>query len=106
MTDLTVIPPSLNRAQLQNLVTENVERMEDDRGLDSWLPNVVSDVSKVTVGIWACPSGECDCCTNDKLWESPVLPSDEWAPECLYCERKALLVEVVGVIDYSELPAA
>jgi hypothetical protein len=97
---------TMNAAQLKNLVTDNVDRMEDDKSLDEWLPGTVADVSAVEVGIWACPSGECDCCTNDELSESPVSTVIKWDPCCFHCDRKALLVEVRGMIDYSELVAA
>jgi hypothetical protein len=103
------------------LAIENIERMAD-HGLTDWLPGVVSDVSRVEIGVFRCvqggenrcndhdhPGPECwcdKCCTNGELWESP-LNGDlmTWEPECLYCNRKALLVEVVGVIDYSMLVA-
>jgi hypothetical protein len=105
----------MSRAQLRNLATENIKRMAD-HGLSDWLPNVVSDVSRVEVGVWRCPVGEvtcpeggcggsdCECCEQSDLWESP-LNGNDWEPECMYCGRKALLVEVVGVIDYSMLLA-
>jgi hypothetical protein len=110
MSDLTV-PLGPSKAQLENLVTDNVERMHD-HGLSDWLPEVESDVSQVEVGVWRCQSGEvtcdegccgdCDCCGNAGLWESP-LNADlmAWEPQCGECGRKAFLVEVVGCFDYS-----
>jgi hypothetical protein len=113
-----VVPLGPSKAQLRNLATENVKRMADAKHLDEWLPGTVSDVSRVEVGVFRCVQGGenrcndgpecwCDkCCTNDELWESP-LNGDlmAWEPECLGCGRKALLVEVVGVIDYTMLLA-
>jgi hypothetical protein len=106
----------MSNAQLRNIAIENIERMADDHGLDEWLPGVVSDVSRVEVGVWRCvqggenrcndhdhPGPECyceHCCTNGELYESP-LNGNDWEPECLECGRKCLLVEIVGVIDYS-----
>jgi hypothetical protein len=98
---------TMSKAQLENLVTENVERMADDHGLNEWLLGVATDVRSVEVGIWRCPSGEitcaegccgdeCECCDNAGLWESPL----DWESEC-GCGRKAFLVEVVGRFDYS-----
>jgi hypothetical protein len=102
---------TMSKAQLKNLVTDRVERMHD-HGLSDWLPNVVSDVSNVEVGVWRCPVGEvtcpegccgdCGCCENAGLWESPF----DWQPQCVYCNRPALLVEHVGTFDYSMLVAA
>jgi hypothetical protein len=72
---------TMSAAQLENLVRNNVDRLEDDRELNEWLPGVATDVSSVDVGLWRCPSGEiacdegccgdCDCCDNAGLWESP-----------------------------------
>jgi hypothetical protein len=100
------VPLSMSRTQLKNLVTENVERMHE-HGLSDWLPQVVADVQNVEVGVWRCPSGEitcaegecgeCDCCDYAGLWESPF----DWKVECLGCGQPALLVEYVGVFDYS-----
>jgi hypothetical protein len=97
---------TMSKLQLENLVRNNVKRMDDDHKLDWWLPGVATDVSSVEIGLWRCPSGEiacaegccgdCDCCDNADLWESPL----DWEPEC-HCGRKAFLVEVVGRIDYS-----
>jgi hypothetical protein len=98
---------TMSKAQLENLVTENVERIDDDHGLNEWLPGVATDVRSVEVGVWRCPSGdvlcaegmcsdECGCCENAGLWESPL----DCEPEC-HCGRKAFLVEVVGCFDYS-----
>lgn len=70
---------TMSKAQLENLVTENVARMADDHGLNEWLPGVATDVQNVEVGIWLCPSGEitcaegccggddCECCDNAGL---------------------------------------
>jgi hypothetical protein len=99
---------TMSKAQLENLVTENVKRMDDDHDLNEWLPGVAANVRGVEVGVWRCPSGEttcvegccggdgCECCDNAGLWESPL----DWEPECR-CGRKAFLVEVVGCFDYS-----
>jgi len=113
-----VVPLGPRRTQLENLVRNNVARMADAKHLNEWLPGTVSDVSRVEVGIWRCvqggenrcndhdnPGPECwcdKCCTNGELWESP-LNGDlmTWEPECLGCGRLALLVEVVGTIDYT-----
>jgi hypothetical protein len=72
---------TMSAAQLENLVRNNVDRLEDDRELNEWLPGVATDVSSVDVGLWRCPSGEiacdegccgdCDFCDNAGLWESP-----------------------------------
>jgi hypothetical protein len=103
---------TMNKAQLENLVRNNVERMEDDHGLSWWLPDVATNVQSVEVGLWRCPSGEitcaegmcgdCECCSNSNLWESPF----DWQVECADCGQPALLVEYVGRIDYSMLVAA
>jgi hypothetical protein len=101
---------TMSKAQLENLVRNNVERMEEDHGLNEWLPGVATDVHSVEVGVWRCPSGdvlcaegmcsdECDCCGNAGLWESPF----DWQPQCSGCNRPALLVEHVGTFDYSML---
>ena len=98
---------TMNKAQLKNLAAENIERMENDHDLATWLPGVTADVRSVEVGVWRCPSGEiacadglcndeCGCCDHPALWESPL----DSEPEC-HCGRKAFLVEVVGRIDYS-----
>lgn len=102
----SVLRSRMSRGQLENLVRENIERMSDEQGLDEWLPHVVADITSVEVGLWRCPSGEvtcpegacgdCDCCGNTTLWQSPL----DWAPECGWCGRKALLVEVVGRFDF------
>jgi hypothetical protein len=102
---------TMSKAQLENLVTDNVERMHD-HGLSDWLPQVAADVCNVEIGIWRCPSGEitcaegmcgdCECCSNSNLWESP----SDWQPQCSVCNRPALLVEYVGRFDYSALRAA
>lgn len=80
-----------------------------EHGLSDWLPQAAPDVSNVEVGIFRCVQGgenrctveslcECGkCCTNGDLWESPL----SLEPECAECGRKALLVEIVGVFDYS-----
>ncbi|HCG02538.1 MAG TPA: hypothetical protein DEV93_18595 [Chloroflexi bacterium] len=120
MSDTMVVPLGPSKAQLRNLATENIERMEDEPGLLSgphaWLPEVVKDLSHVEVGVFRCvqggenrcnPGPECwcdKCCTNGELWESP-LNGNDWEPECGECGRKALLVEVVGCIDYTPLLA-
>jgi hypothetical protein len=101
---------AMSTAQLENLVRNNVERMEDDHGLNEWLPGVAADVQSVEVGVWRCPSGEitcaegycggdpdCGCCDNAGLWESPL----GWVPVCPGCGRKAFLLETVGLVDYS-----
>jgi hypothetical protein len=103
---------TISTAQLENLVRNNVERLEDDHELNEWLPNVVADVQSVDVGLWRCPSGEitcaegccgdCECCDHTALWESPF----DWQPQCSWCNRPALLVEYVGRFDYSMLVAA
>jgi hypothetical protein len=89
--DLLTVPLPMSREQLANLVRGNVERLTDDE-LGSWLPDVVDDIRSVEVGLW-----RCGCCDNPTLWESPF----DWEPECGWCRRKALLVEVVGTFDYS-----
>jgi hypothetical protein len=89
--DLTV-PTPMSRAQLENLVRGNVQRMADDDDLSSWLTDVAVDVHNVEVGIWRCAQGG-----DDSLWESPF----DWKPECGCCGCKAFLVEVVGTFDYS-----
>jgi hypothetical protein len=96
----------MSAAQLENLVRERIERIADDSD-SSWLRDVADDLGDVTVGIWRCPSGEitcaegacgdCDCCDNVTLWESPL----DWEPKCMYCGRPALLVEIAGRFDYT-----
>jgi hypothetical protein len=97
---------TMSRAQMMNLVTECIERTEDDHGLNDWLTGVAADAHSVEVGVWRCPVGEvtcaegmcgdCGCCDNARLWESPL----DWEPECR-CGRKAFLVEIVGRFDSS-----
>jgi hypothetical protein len=99
---------AMSKAQLENLVTENIKRMDDDHDLSEWLPGVAANVRSVEVGVWRCPSGEvvcaegmctdeCGCCDHSALWESPM----SWEPECGTCGRKAFLLETVGLVDYS-----
>jgi hypothetical protein len=99
---------TMNKTQLENLATENIERIKDDHGLATWLPEVAADVRSVEVGVWRCPSGkvncaegmctdECGCCEKVALWESPL----GWAPVCPGCGRKAFLLETVSLVDYS-----
>jgi hypothetical protein len=99
---------AMSKAQLENLVTESIERMDDDHDLNELLPGVAADVRSVEVGVWRCPSGEvvcaegmctdeCGCCENVALWESPL----GWVPVCPGCGRKAFLLETVGLVDYS-----
>jgi hypothetical protein len=97
----------ISTAQLENLVCNNADRLEDDHGLNEWLPGVAADVRSVDVGLWRCPSGEitcdegccgdCDCCDNSRLWESPF----DWQVECPDCGQPAFLVECVGRFDLS-----
>jgi hypothetical protein len=100
MSDQIIVPLGPSKAQLENLV-----------------------ISRVEVGVFRCvqggenrcndhdnPGPECwcdKCCTNGRLWESP-LNADlvTWDPECGECGRKALLVEVIGVIDFTMLLTA
>jgi hypothetical protein len=104
---LTAFPfTPMSHEQLENLVRDRIERLTDDSDL-SWLRDVADDLSNVEIGVWRCPSGEitcaegacgdCDCCNNVTLWESPL----DWEPECGWCGRKALLVEIVGCLDYA-----
>jgi hypothetical protein len=98
---------SMSKAQLENLARDKIERIADSDS--SWLRDVAADVHNVEVGIWRCVQGgesrccaglDCDCgecCENGALWESPL----DWEPECGWCGRKALLVEIVGLFDYA-----
>ena len=43
---------TMNKAQLKNLAAENIERMENDHDLATWLPGVTADVRSVEVGVW------------------------------------------------------
>jgi hypothetical protein len=102
MFDNDPVPAAMSPEQTANLVRENVERLTDDEGLGSWLPEVVADVSSVEVGILRCPAGS--FCENADLWETALNPSPEygeWAPECICCNRKGVLVEVLGCFDFS-----
>ena len=102
-----VLRSRMSRGQLENLVRDNIERISDDQVLDDWLPHVAADIRAVEVGVWRCLSGkvtcpegecgDCDCCENAELWESPL----DWEPECGHCGRKALLVEIVGRFDFA-----
>jgi hypothetical protein len=86
------VPLPMSREQLANLVRGDIQRMHDDDGLASWLPEVAADIHNVEVGIWRCAQGG-----DDSLWESPF----DWRPECVCCGCKAFLVEVVGCFDFS-----
>src|SRR5688572_22368772 len=77
----------MSRAQRERYVRSDVDRMEDDGRLAEWLPEVVSDLRRVEVGVFRCRSGvilcgegacddECGCCETDALWESPINARD------------------------------
>ncbi len=109
MSELRMSPGQLKRYAL-----DDIARLENDIYLHTWLPDVVADLSSVTVGVWRCvdahdgaslagsdcqgPPGDCGCCEADYLWESPI--AEGWEPEC-YCGRPAMLVRLEGEWDFS-----
>jgi len=99
LDDFTGLSPT----QFKRYALDAFDRLEDDPLLDEWLPEV-DPSGTAPVGLWRCVSGEvtcpagmcnddCGCCENAELWESPIVAG--WEPECLACERKAVLVRKV-----------
>jgi len=107
------IPRPMSPAQLKRFESGDYEKLDDDSYILGWLPDVILEAGTpeefdvgvfrcaypITCAKWAC--GDCECCDHEKLWESPLL----WAPDCIGCERPALLVAVTGRVRTADVLA-
>lgn len=100
--------------QAQRIASGNVQRMTEEEVAEIWGSGDYGsiDVEELEVYLWRCvdahdglplpiegcpgPEGDCGCCCNVVVWESPANVPD-WTPTCQGCLRPAMMSYYVGL---------